>query len=161
MSREALVAQDFIVPDGLEHEPFRLRMLAASDVATDYEAVMASAERLRAGSENGWPRPGFTLAENLEDLERHEQEFHDRVAFAYTMLDPAGQTVLGCVYFNPPTTQDADANVHLWVRDEHHPGLTRTLHAAVSRWLDSHWPFERINWVRSSYYADAIGEADG
>ncbi|MEM8765863.1 MAG: hypothetical protein AAGE43_00335 [Pseudomonadota bacterium] len=157
MTGDKLVATDFPVPEGLEHEAFRLRMLAASDAEADYEAVMASAARLRAGSENGWPRIGFTLAENLADLERHEQEFYDRVAFAYTMVAPDESSVLGCVYFNPPTSPEADVNVHLWVRDEHHPALTRTLYEAVVAWLVKDWPFERIHWARQSYYDDAIG----
>ena len=161
MSTAPLVAADFPVPKGLEHKQFRLRMLAASDVEGDYEAVMASADRLRAGSENGWPRAGFTLAENLADLERHEQEFHDRVAFAYTMVTPDERAVLGCVYFNPPTAPAVDVNAHLWVRDEHHPALTRTLHEAVVAWLDAVWPFENVHWVRRSYYEDAIGAKHG
>ncbi len=161
MSANQLVSDGFQVPEVLEHDAFRLRMLAASDVEADYEAVMASADRLRAGSENGWPRVGFTLAENLADLERHEQEFYDRVAFAYTVVTPDESSVLGCVYFNPPTAPEADVNAHLWVRDEHHPALTRTLYGAVVAWLASHWPFERVHWVRRSYYDDALSAADG
>ena len=108
LTRQPLVPEDFPVPAGLVHADFHLRMLAATDVEADYEAVMASRERLRAGSPHGWPREGFTLAENLADIERHEQEFHDRVAFAYTMVNPADTRVLGCVHINPP---GADARV--------------------------------------------------
>ena len=112
---DRLVPVGFEVPAGLDHAGFRLRMLRASDAEADYEAVMESAERLRRGSPNGWPRPGFTLPENRADLEKHEAEFEAQVAFAYTMVDPANEQVLGCVYLNPSETADAD--VHMWVRD--------------------------------------------
>jgi hypothetical protein len=165
------VPTDFDVPAGLSGPGFRLRMLRASDVQRDYEAVMASAARLRAGSPHGWPRPGFTLAENLADLERHEQEFHDRAAFAYTVVAPDVSCVLGCVYINPcrvnsgtvtPCTEASasdgpDAAVYLWVRDEHHPLLTGVLHQAVKDWLASSWPFRRVCWIRTAYYADGSG----
>jgi len=146
----ALVPDDFAVPAGLRHPEFRLRMLAATDAAADYEAVMESQARLRAGSPHGWPRPGFTLAENLADLRRHEAEFHERIAFAYTMLNPAGDRVLGCVYINP--SERAGADVYMWVRDSCHGPLTGTLFHAVDEWLATSWPFEQINYIRTGYY---------
>lgn len=153
------VPPDFPVPGGLTHPDFTLRMLAVADARADYEAVMASAARLRAGSPHGWPRPGFTLAENVADLARHQQEFFDRAAFAYTVLAPDASSVLGCVYINPTTERPVDdspaADVYLWVRDEHHPELTRTLFLAVKGWLDSSWPFTRVRYVRTEYYLDA------
>lgn len=145
-----LVPAGFAVPGGLEHPQFHLRMLRGSDAEADYEAVMASQERLRAGSPHGWPRSGFTLEENRADLERHEAEFHAREAFAYTVLAPGEARVLGCVYINPSAVADAD--VHLWVRNEHADALTTALVAAVDGWLDERWPFERVNYVRTSYY---------
>jgi hypothetical protein len=155
----AFVPQGFAVPEGLSHAEFRLRMLAASDCEKDYDAVMASQERLRAGSPHGWPREGFTLEENLEDLVRHEQEFHDRIAFAYTMLHPDESEVLGCVYINPPEPgDDHDARVYMWVRDEHHPRLTGMLRDAVEAWLKRDWPFSRIRYIRTEYLEVAAGE---
>ena len=102
---------------------------------------MASQARLRAGSPHGWPRQGFTLEENLQDLIRHEQEFHDRIAFAYTMVRPDESEVLGCVYINPPDPEDEqDARAYMWVRDEHHPDLTAILFDEVDAWLQRDWP---------------------
>jgi hypothetical protein len=148
-----LVGADFPVPEGLSTPGFRLRMLTAADAAADYEAVMASRRRLRAGSPHGWPREGFTLAENLADLERHEQEFHDRVAFTYTMVNPEDTEVLGCVYINPPASDgDHDAEVYMWVRDEHHPTLTTTLFEAVADWLERDWPFHSVHYIRTGYF---------
>ena len=158
-----LIPDDFAVPAGLDHERFRLRMLAASDYEADYEAVMASQARLRAGSPHGWPREGFTLEENLADLVRHEQEFHDRVAFAYTMVSPDESNVLGCVYINPPepagdsAADGHDAQAYMWVRDEHHPELTGTLFEAVQDWLARDWPFQTVRYIRTEYYQEAAG----
>ena len=149
-----LVPVSFDVPQALEHPAFRLRMLQATDAQSDYEAVMESQARLRAGSPNGWPRPGFTLAENLADLTRHEAEFRSRIAFAYTMVSPSGDRVLGCVYINP--SQQADADVYLWVRDDCAEQLTVPLFQAVDDWLKCCWPFSKINYIRTTYYADAL-----
>lgn len=160
---DRFVTSDFPVPAILEHEHFFLRMLRADDAQADYEAVMASQERLRAGSPHGWPRPGFTLAENRADLVRHEQEFHDRVAFAYTVVSPDGARTLGCVYINPPATSDTqpdspdsngnpDAFVYLWVRDEDHAELSGELFRTVDAWLDAYWPFQAVRYIRTEYY---------
>ena len=144
---------DFTVPAGLSRPRFRLRMLAAADAEADYEAVMASQARLRAGSPHGWPREGFSLEENRADLVRHEQEFHDRVAFAYTMVSPDETEVLGCVYINPADPEDDhDAQAYMWVRDEHHPELTTELFHAVDDWLQRDWPFKAVRYIRTGYY---------
>ena len=151
---DRLVPTDFTVPEVLEHRRFRLRMLRSTDAEADYEAVMESAERLRRGAPNGWPRPGFTLAENLADLARHESEFLAGIAFAYTMVDPAEKQVLGCLYINPSTTADAD--VHMWVRDSKADTLTEPLFEAVNEWLEQAWPFRTVNYVRPEYYQPPV-----
>ena len=56
MSAAPFVPETFQVPAGMTHPDFRLRMLAAADAEADYDAVMASQARLRAGSPHGWPR---------------------------------------------------------------------------------------------------------
>ena len=150
MTMADLVADDFEIPATLVTPLLRLRMLGASDCEADYQAVMESQTRLRAGSPNGWPHAGFTLAENLADLERHEQEFLSRQAFAYTVVTPAEDRVLGCVYINP--SEHADVDVYMWIRDSHHAGLAAHLHESVSSWLESCWPFEQINYIRTDYY---------
>jgi hypothetical protein len=157
---DEFVPAGFAVPAGLSHADFRLRMLAASDVEQDYDAVMASQARLRAGSPHGWPREGFTLDENLNDLVRHEQEFHDRIAFAYTMVSPDESEVLGCVYINPADPDDEhDAQAYMWVRDEHHPSLTGTLFNEVDAWLKREWPFESVRYIRTEYYERSSARA--
>jgi hypothetical protein len=147
----SLVAAEFSIPSTLETDRVSLRMLRLSDAEADYEAVMESQRRLRAGSPNGWPREGFTLAENRTDLTRHESEFDARIAFAYTVLNPVRDKVLGCLYINP--SQTADADVYMWTRDSvHRTGLTTHLFDAVDGWLKSCWPFDNLNYVRTNYY---------
>ena len=79
---------DAPVPNVLRGDEFVLRPLRATDVDLDYEAVMASQEALRRGSGGEWPRPDFTLEENLADLQGHEADFHARRGFTYTVMDP-------------------------------------------------------------------------
>jgi len=102
MSTNRFVPDDFEIPALLETDRFRLRMLSVDDVEKDYEAVIESREFLRTMFGGPWPRPRFTLEENLADLERHQQEFLSRKAFAYTVVSLDETRVLGCVYIDPP-----------------------------------------------------------
>ena len=80
------VDEDFVVPDILETDEFRLRMLTVNDVIKDYDAVMSSVEHLRkVWPDSGWPE-GLTLEEDLIDLGWHQREFMNRSSFAYTMV---------------------------------------------------------------------------
>ena len=116
MTKKPLVPETFQVPAVLETEHFRLRMLSVEDVEKDYEAVIESQSLLHTMFGGPWPRDGFTLAENLADLERHQQEFLDRIAFAYTIVSLDEIKVLGCLYINPPRKTNADAEIRMWVR---------------------------------------------
>jgi len=97
----SFLPDDAPVPAGLRTDEFTLRTLRASDAALDYDAVMASRDLLHLRSGGGWPRDGFTLAENLADLEVHEREFAARTAFTYTVMTPDEAECLGCVYIYP------------------------------------------------------------
>ena len=67
-SKLRFVADDFVVPQVLETSEFRLRMLTIHDLVKDYDAVMSSAEHLKAvWPDSGWPE-GLTLEEDLIDL---------------------------------------------------------------------------------------------
>src|SRR2546422_5475768 len=92
---------DAVVPAARRTERLFLRPLRATDVERDYDAVMSSAEMLRRWSQSGWPADDFTLAQNRDDLRRHEREHDQRQAFTFTVLDPAGTRCLGCVYLTP------------------------------------------------------------
>ena len=153
-SHSALQLPDgFVVPQKLETERYLLEPLAEVHTERDYEAVMETAERLRASAPNGWPAEGFTLAENRADLIQHEQEFAAGTNFAFTVLSPDRSEVLGCVYFNPPGEGRSGVDVHLWVRErEYNSGLALHLHRHVDAWLRNDWPFAPINYLRPDYY---------
>jgi GNAT superfamily N-acetyltransferase len=143
--------EDAPVPTTLRGDEFLLRPLRAADVILDYEAVMASQEALRRGSGGQWPRPGFTLEENLADLQGHEADFHARRGFTYTVMDPTQHRCLGCVYAYPldddraDRDRDYEALVWFWVRpDRVADDLDRRLLAAIVPWLRSDFAFTRV-----------------
>jgi hypothetical protein len=139
------VPPGFVVPDGLQTPEFCLRMLTIHDVVRDYDAVMTSAAHLRTVWPHGaWP-DGLTLEQNLIDLGWHQKEFQNRSSFAYTVVDPAGAQVLGCVYIDPSRKRGHDAVLLLWARQSVlASGLEARLLAAVQAWLASDWPFQHL-----------------
>ncbi|HEY2956070.1 MAG TPA: GNAT family N-acetyltransferase [Candidatus Eisenbacteria bacterium] len=141
------------MPAELRTPRLLLRPLRATDVELDYDAVMSSAAMLRAWSQSGWPADDFTLAENLEDLRRHEREHEAREAFTFMVLDREGKRCLGCVYLTPlPPEARAlgegatyPAKAAFWVRASEVAGdLDRHLVTALREWLAAEWRFDRI-----------------
>lgn len=133
-----------------------MRPLRATDVELDYDAVMSNAAMLRSWSQSDWPADDFTLAQNLEDLQRHECEHEAREAFTFTVLDPAGTRCLGCVYLAPlpdparPACAAAayPVRVGFWVRaSEVANGLERHLFGCLREWLATEWRFDGILFV--------------
>jgi hypothetical protein len=148
----AFYPADAPVPTELRTAEFLLRPLRATDVDLDYEAVMAAQEDLRRISGGTWPRPDFTRAENLADLQQHEADFRARRGFTYTVMNPAETRCLGCVYAYPPkddsgseSAGDFAAEVWFWVRpDGVAADLERRLLAAVAPWLRDEFAFARV-----------------
>ena len=98
-SMSSFIPSAFVVPEKLETEEFRLRMLSIDDVDKDFEAVTSSSDHLsKVWPETGWPI-GLTLRQNLIDRGWHEKEFQNRTSFAYTMVTLDESKILGCVYF--------------------------------------------------------------
>ena len=148
MSTNRFVPDDFEIPALLETDRFRLRMLSVDDIEKDYEAVIESRELLHTLFGGPWPRPEFTLEENLADLERHQQEFLSRKAFAYTVMSLDETRVLGCVYIDPPETTDSNAVVVMWVRQtEYDKGLDEILFNKARNWISSDWPFKKVDYL--------------
>lgn len=140
-----MVPPDFVVPQSLKTEYFHLRPLTPAVVDVDYEALMSSADLLHAMFGRDWPTADFSRADNLQDLVEHEQEFKDRIAFAYTVLSPDETVCLGCVYINPPRGFPVDARVYMWVRQSaYEQGLDPVLYQTVKNWIETDWPFTNV-----------------
>jgi len=145
----ALVPEDFEVPVRFETESFVLEPLGPEHNERDYAAWSSSIEHIRATpgfAGRRWPHP-MSLAENLADLEMHRAEFDARTAFAYTVLDPPTDDVIGCVYVDPDGTQAGGVTVRSWVRVTH-ADLDDPLRGAVMDWLERDWPFASVSTSR-------------
>lgn len=141
----------FVAPTRLETSDLLLEPLNPEHNERDHAAWASSIEHIHATPgfgerEGGWPQP-MTLEENLADLEMHARHFAAGEGFTYTVLDPATQDVVGCVYVYPDGDGGADAHVRSWVRASR-AELDVPLWDAVSAWLASDaWPFERIRYA--------------
>jgi RimJ/RimL family protein N-acetyltransferase len=153
-------SDQFSIPDLLRTEEFIFRPLRASDVELDYDAVISSSLLLRAWSQSDWPGDGFTLEENLDDLQWHEKEHLDKKAFTFTIMNPEETLCLGCIYIDPLEQETVDlggcklpardgevfaASIRYWVRQSH---ATKELNSAilkeVDQWLDNEWYFNCV-----------------
>ena len=142
------VPPDFDVPLGLVTPEFVLEPLGPEHDESDYAAWTSSMEHIAAtpGFRDGsWPRE-MTQDENRADLQRHADDFRARKGFTYTVLDPAGRDVIGCVYIYPLRDGEEDARVLSWVR-ESHAHLDVPLSRAVGEWLESDWPFAGVEYA--------------
>lgn len=144
-----LVTDDFIVPEKLEVENYRLRMLTVEDVEKDYEAVMTSREHIRSlfqdADDDTWPEENMTIEEDLQDLRRHQNEFLQRKSFVYTVMSLDETKCLGCVYIYPSQKEGFDAEIYLWARaSELEKGLEESLFYNVKNWINKVWPFKNV-----------------
>lgn len=142
-----LVPKEFKVPEILETDKFRLRMLTVDDVVKDYDAVMTSIDHLQGifGPRSQWPSLDLTFKQDLIDLGWHQKEFQMRSSFAYTVMNPQETKCLGCMYIFPPTKEGFDAEVYLWVRKSaFDKGLDPILFEKVEKWIVEKWPFKKV-----------------
>lgn len=95
------------------------------------------------GEWTDWPHP-MTLDENLADLVKHAQEFVDRTAFTYSILD--GDDVIGCLYIYPDVKGPTDAYVSSWVT-ERMADMDPVIWQTVSDWLRREWPFDEFRYA--------------
>ena len=134
----SFVPPDFVVPDGLETDLFRLEPLGPQHNEADYEAWSSSTDHIRASrgwEGRAWPR-AMTLDENRRDLERHAEDFAARTGFTYTVLDAVTGETVGCVYIYPD-------DVRSWVRASR-AELDEPLRETVREWLGAEWPFGEV-----------------
>ena len=143
----SFISADFKVPDTLENEHFRIRMLTVNDVVKDYDAVMSSVEHLQGvfGPNSKWPSKDLTFEQDLIDLGWHQKEFQRRSSFAYTVVSLDESVVVGCIYIFPTKKEDYNAHIIMWVRaSEVENGLDSILFESVKKWISEKWEFKKV-----------------
>jgi len=98
---------------------------------------------------SSWPY-NRSLEDNLRDLQAHADDFENRAVFTYTVLDPATDDVIGCVYIYPSDSEQHDARVLSWVRASR-PEFDVQLWRAITDWLADEWPFERVAYAERAH----------
>jgi hypothetical protein len=147
---DPLVPAQFVVPRELLAPEFRLEPLGEQHNARDHAAWTGSIEHIRATPGfvgRSWPPvTGMTPEQNLADLRRHAADFARRTGFTYSVLEPDGTEVIGCVYIYPDREDPSVVSVSSWVRaDRAH--LDAPLYRAVSAWLAEQWPLGPIRYA--------------
>ena len=145
---DKFIQKDFKIPEVLETDRFRLRMLTVNDVKKDYDAVMTSIEHLQKtkpfGPNHKWPTE-LTFEQDLIDLRWHQKEFQKRSSFAFTVMNLDESKCLGCLYIYPSDNPNYDAMIMMWVRQsEVADGLDEILFSSVKKWIEDKWPFEKV-----------------
>ncbi|TWP37880.1 N-acetyltransferase [Leekyejoonella antrihumi] len=144
-----LVPADFVPPDPIQTEQFRLALLGPQHNSSDYAAWTSSMDFIRAlpgWRTSSWPTP-MTLEDNLRDCTSHLARSHSGTDFAYTVLLPDRAEVVGCVYFKPTRPPRPGAvEVRSWVTAEH-ADLDQPLHAAVTGWVREQWPWSAVEYA--------------
>jgi hypothetical protein len=146
MYNRPLVPASFSVPERLECGSYHLRMLSVDDLDKDFEAVTASAARLRGllDPDSCWP-DGLTLKEDMIDLAWHQREFTLRHSFAYTVAAKDESRCLGCVYIFPSNVPLYDALAFYWVTDGNEAASRDAeLGSHFRHWLKTVWPFKSV-----------------
>ena len=149
------------VPPMHQTANFIFRPLSPHYTELDFEALMATKTVLRQWSNSPWPEDDFTLEANRADLQRHDEEFHNNEAYAYTVLNLEESRVDGCVYLQPlqqflgevdaPTeitgqVAPDEATMAFWIRGERLADEDLLL-GDILDWLDTHWQFSLMTFV--------------
>ncbi len=161
------------IPEGIETSCFLIRPLRATDVELDYAAVMESKAFLRKWDQSSWPTDDFTLADNLEDLQRHEGEHIRGESFTFTVMNPDETVCLGCVYIFPLTARwltgaqavsagdaawnDYEAIVMFWIRQSRlAEGLDRRFLDVLRPWFRDDWTFDGHLFLTHEQFAQQV-----
>lgn len=153
--------EDKAVPESLKTDIFILRPLLATDVELDYQAVVASRTKLLKRTAGGWPKAGFTIQENLSDLEYHEQQHQKRNEFTFTIMNVSESECLGCIYIHPLAKRlrtsvdmnniaslnimDYEAWLTFWVTpNAANQQIDKRMIEALQSWFLEEWAFSRV-----------------
>lgn len=147
------------LPAGLQHQRFVATPLTRAWAALDFASYTASPDVIRVHSDGRWPVTGFTLADDLELVAKHEDDHRHRRSFTFVLLSPSKTEALGCLYLNPlrdyllragaarevlDETPVASAMVTFWLRQDHQDtSLPEVVVEAVNDWLVDEWPLTR------------------
>ncbi len=170
--------ENITIPDGLVTNEFLLRPLLATDVELDYLAVMESKEILRKWEQSSWPADDFTLADNLEDLQRHEREHIDRVSFTFTVMNAAETECLGCIYIYPLTArwlakaktspigetkwEHYEAAILFWIRQSRlAEAMDRKLLDILRPWFEQEWTFDGHLFLTNEQFEQQVSMFEG
>lgn len=150
---------DASVPTELQTQDLQLRVLRPEHVEIDYDAFMSSRARLLLWSGGAWPAADFSLAQNMEDMHRHEDGFNARTQFTYTVLNRDETRSEGCIYIDSwdealrgsnatPASigaHDYEGVASYWVRDSAlERDLDRQLLAGLRAWFKRDFAFTRV-----------------
>ncbi len=168
------------IPDGLVTDEFLIRPLLTTDVELDYAAVMDSKEILRVWEQSGWPEDDFTIADNLEDLQRHERQHINREIYTFTVMNPAETECLGCIYICPITARwltnaettplgeqdwrDYEAAIQFWIRQSRlAEQMDKKLLTLLRPWFEQVWDFDGHFYLTNEQFEQQVAlfeEAD-
>ena len=148
-SIKKFIPTNFKIPEVLETDRFRLRMLTVNDVKLDYDAVMTSIEHLHKtrpfGPRRKYPPEDLTLEENRMAIELYEKKFLNRETFTFTAMNLDETKCLGCLYIYPSHNPNYDVLIMMWVRQsEFDNGLDEILFSSVKKWIRDKWPFKEV-----------------
>ncbi|MEZ4732420.1 MAG: hypothetical protein R3E79_35365 [Caldilineaceae bacterium] len=165
--------ENFTIPDGMVTNEFLIRPLLTTDVELDYAAVMESKEFLRKWEQTGWPEDNFTVADNLEDLQRAEQRHINREALTFTVMNPIEAECLGCIYIFPRSARwlsqaettpigDTDwatyeAVILFWIRQSRlAEAMDRKLLDVLRSWFEKEWAFDRYLFLTNEQFEQQV-----
>lgn len=136
---------NFNAPENHKTDEFYFTILEPSITEIDYQAVMSSRKKLRKifSANDTWPSESMTIEENTQDLIRHESEFRQKKAFAYSVFTKNKDEYIGCVYINPTLKNIFDCEVYLWVKDSRNE-LDQKLFQEIKKWLLGYWNLNAI-----------------
>lgn len=146
-SSVAFVPEQFVVPELVETEGFKVVPLGPDLVDIDYAAYMSSIEHLQQTftRSTSWPRADITAEEAMLDMQTEQGRFQRRESFAYAVLSPDGSVERGCIYVYPSSKPGYDAEVRLWVtKAEYDAGFDAQLYAWAQQWVGEVWPFQQV-----------------
>lgn len=165
--------ENFTIPDGMVTNEFLIRPLLTADVELDYAAVMESKEFLRKWEQTGWPEDNFTVADNLEDLQRAEQRHINREALTFTVMNPIEAECLGCIYIFPrsarwlsqaettsigdPDWATYEAVILFWIRQSRlAEAMDRKLLDVLRSWFEKEWAFDRYLFLTNEQFEQQV-----